>query len=393
MKKGIEVIILYLMIRMVSEVGIVYSDVSLKKIKEQPQTYKNTGVRIKVVFNKITDNWAPVFTFFTPEKYINFAAWGYDQQIWFKKSLLNDYPYFYIRKDNPHSKKIVNAERFSCMILKGVVSNIYAGRAWIEVEEITTGLTPCINEEILSLAIKANENFRKNNFVMALYYAEKLNKLLLPPILYKRNKEIMCFCYLQTSLKKKALSCYEELFNLTQNEQYRILIEQLQTEQKEGSNNTIEEETQKLRAQIEKKEAEIKMLKKKVSYLEKVLKSHLEPPPTVVYTAGPNFTSYTNENDICLANIKYVRRNVEERLPREKFESLINSNHKCKIEINPHLMQKAEKVVKEAKRRNYYEPYLPPTSHLTIRVFRRTLERRLDREEFEYLLKNVKNQL
>ncbi|MFN7181228.1 MAG: hypothetical protein ACK4NF_00935 [Planctomycetota bacterium] len=247
-----------------NELGVQYQETTLSRIKSSPSAYLNMGIKVKVIFNRITDYWAPVFTFFNSDQFINFSVWGYEQKIWFKKSLLNDYHYFYVNKNSKAGKKIIKAKKYECLYLKGVVRNVYNNRGWIEVEEAESNVTPCISEDILSLAIKANESFKEENFIETLYYSQKLEKEVLLPTLKKRTKEIKCFSYLQLNMKKQAIKCYEELHHLTREEKYKTIIEHLEKEMRKRNANPSLHLLTKIKNIVRKKNVEIEKLKREI---------------------------------------------------------------------------------------------------------------------------------
>ncbi len=388
--------------KLYGDLGVTYEGTTLSRIKKSPGAYNNMGIKIKVIFNTITEYWAPVFTFFSSEKFINFAVWGYEQKIWFKKSLLNDYPYFYVRKDTKEAKKIIKTKKFECLYLKGVVRNVYNNKAWIEVEEIKSNVFPCISEEILSLAIKANESFKEDNFIETIYFAEKLERMVLLPALEKRTKEIKCFSYLQLNLKKQSLECYKKLFSLTGDKKYKIIIDSLKKElKKKGNGDKALHMLKEIRYIVKRKNKQIEQLKKQIRKLKNLIsesnniKMGIIPKPFISIQFGHdiNANQVKISND-CRNNINkyYVRRIVERRLDREEVLELITLKNKC---------QNLKKEVDETGARffNLIKPKLgskiseDKKEKKPIKFFRRIVERRLNREEFEYLIARAKEQL
>lgn len=381
--------LLYLVSAMLlCEIGIKYEEVTLTKIKESPSSFKNMGVKVKVIFNSLTDNWIPVFTFFTSEKYINFAVWGYEEHIWYKKVLLHDYPYFYIRKDIDDAKKILIAKRYECFDLKGIVRNVYENRAWIEIEEVKKSTSACIDENILSLSIKANESFQEDDFIETLYFTEKLKNLTLPFELDKRIRDIRCFSYLQLNLKKEAMRCYRDLLSITGEEKYRMIIERLKKSHKKDK---ISKDTmlhiKKLQQIIKEQNIEIENLKREIEELKKGV-FFFQPDDkrdndftTASVKNGAVINPVQTELSACEEVRIPGRRIVEKRLDKEELNALLEKKHKCIISKG-YVTRPAQQDVKEYNRKMD-----------TFRVSRRIIERRLDREEFEYLLSRSRKQL
>ncbi len=393
MKIKVSVAILWLMAALLfAEIGIEYEDTTLSKIKGSPTSFKNLGVKVKIIFNSLTDNWVPVYTFFSPEKYINFAGWGYEEHIWYKKVLLNDYPYFYIRKDIDEARKIVKANKYQCFELKGVVRNVYEGKAWIEVESIKPSTSPCIDEDILSLAIKANESFRKDDFIETLYFADKLKNKSLPSDLDIRIRDIKCFSYLQLNLKKDALHCYRSLFSITGEEKYKMIIERLKKYSSQSKlNKNMIRSIKKLQHLLIQKDRQIESLQKEIVVLKKnILNKNLK-------TQSANINNQTNfSRDIsfikltleCNNLISSGRRTVEKRLDRDEMSEMIEKRRICSNlhkESNKVVWANIPDIQKPLDEKIEIENKKEKNTNIS-NFFRRIIDRRLDREEFEYLL-------
>jgi len=118
--------------------------VSLAKIIEDPDAFKATSVDFVIQFHETTGFFNPFFTRCTPERYVNFAAWGEGQALWMPEDFARSHPLFFVVKDTPMSKKVLKAAPFTRFRCKGRVESTFMGRAWIsitEIEEEGTSLT------------------------------------------------------------------------------------------------------------------------------------------------------------------------------------------------------------------------------------------------------------
>jgi len=118
--------------------------VSLTKVLEDPEAFKAVEVEFVIQFHETTGFFNPFFTRFTPERYVNFAAWGDGQALWMPEDFAASHPLFFVEKGTPMAKAILHAAPFTRFRVTGRVESTFMDRAWIaitELEEEGTSLT------------------------------------------------------------------------------------------------------------------------------------------------------------------------------------------------------------------------------------------------------------
>jgi len=110
--------------------------VSLAKILDDPDAFKAVSVDFVIQFHETTGFFNPFFTRFTPERYVNFAAWGEGQALWMPEDFAESHPLFFVEKQTPMSKAILHAAPFTRFRCTGRVESTFMGRAWISIQKI-----------------------------------------------------------------------------------------------------------------------------------------------------------------------------------------------------------------------------------------------------------------
>lgn len=109
----------------------------LEQVLANPPSYLETVLRIPVRFNSYGSVFNPVFTRFVPERYLNFSAWSVDKRLWQAGDLVDDYPFFFVRKNNPEFKTFLRFKRFETMILLVRLGDLFKGQPYFEVLAVT----------------------------------------------------------------------------------------------------------------------------------------------------------------------------------------------------------------------------------------------------------------
>ncbi|MFQ5845872.1 MAG: tetratricopeptide repeat protein, partial [Planctomycetota bacterium] len=118
--------------------------VTLRDLMRAPHDYLDVPVRFKVYFHRRGDSFNPYFTRFDEEMYVNFSAWPFDARLYEKRDFQRSYPFFFMLRVNPGTKKLRRYERMEALEVDGYVRDVFKGQPWIEVvhhHSISDGLT------------------------------------------------------------------------------------------------------------------------------------------------------------------------------------------------------------------------------------------------------------
>jgi hypothetical protein len=151
--------------------------VSLAKIIDDPNAFKAVPVNFVIQFHETTGFFNPFFTNFTPERYLNFSAWGEKQALWMPEDFANSHPLFFVAKSSPHAATILKLAPFARLRVKGVVTSTFMGKAWIDIREVKaegTSLTSSALGHIIAgdkLAMQDRHNAAIQHYMKA--YGDK----------------------------------------------------------------------------------------------------------------------------------------------------------------------------------------------------------------------------
>lgn len=141
--------------------------VPLSEILNSPQAWLDIPVRIPIRFSRIGTCYNHFFTQFNNEQYINFAAWDIQTHIWNPDGFANDYPFFYIEKDNPEVKTFLKLRPFDTICVLAKVTSIFRNKPFIRIVWLChlEGRLHIDNLRLLHLGMK---QFRQRNFEQAI---------------------------------------------------------------------------------------------------------------------------------------------------------------------------------------------------------------------------------
>ncbi len=113
-----------------------FSRVTLTDLQTNPTSFKTAQIRFKAIFHKIESIYSPFYTPFVPEKYMAFSVWDYDKKLWIKGDRLKDFPFIFIKKDNPRLARAATCKKYSLVEIVGTVENDFNNTPWIEATEV-----------------------------------------------------------------------------------------------------------------------------------------------------------------------------------------------------------------------------------------------------------------
>ncbi len=140
-----------------------YYETTLERVRENPRSFTNRHVSVRVLFHKIDDNFSPFFSQFDEENYINFSVWGVNQAIWRKKEMINDFPFFYIDNEHNDVNEILQARKFAIVELKCTVVNVMEGHPFIQVRQADLEYQKTYTDQLLGKLIRARSHYNKGN--------------------------------------------------------------------------------------------------------------------------------------------------------------------------------------------------------------------------------------
>jgi hypothetical protein len=110
--------------------------VTLAKVLEDPSAFLGVPVEMTIQFHETTKFFNPFFTRFTPERYVNFAAWGDEAALWMPEDFAASHPLFFVNKGGPDAQKVLGLAPFTRLRVTALTLSTFKGQAWIEILKI-----------------------------------------------------------------------------------------------------------------------------------------------------------------------------------------------------------------------------------------------------------------
>jgi hypothetical protein len=114
-----------------------------------------------LTFHQYTQVYNPYFTRFVPERYLNFAAWGDEQEIWKVEEYSRDFPFLFVAKKARNLSDFLKLKRFDRVQVIGEIKDIFKGKPWIELYSIKP-LDGKITEKSLVHRVRGDMAMKKN---------------------------------------------------------------------------------------------------------------------------------------------------------------------------------------------------------------------------------------
>jgi hypothetical protein len=100
----------------------VYQDVDLVNVIKSPLSYMRMSVRFWGMLNRLDEKiFVPMFSTFRQEEHYAFSVWPVGSRVWEEGDRARSIPTMYIRKDNPDLQKVLDAPRYSVILIQGMV--------------------------------------------------------------------------------------------------------------------------------------------------------------------------------------------------------------------------------------------------------------------------------
>jgi len=145
----------------------------LSDILEDPDSWFEVVVRIPLRFEGIRNVYTPFFSHFDREHDVNFSAWDIHSPIWERRGFRNDYPFFYVPKDNPELKTFLKLRRFETISVLGKVAAIFKDRPYIKVVYVCR-MPGELNINNLTLLNRGMRAYKERRFELALGSFQKI---------------------------------------------------------------------------------------------------------------------------------------------------------------------------------------------------------------------------
>ena len=86
--------------------------VTLSQLMKTPESFRAVPCEFTLTFHQFTQVYNPYFTRFVPERYLNFAAWGDEQEIWKVEEYFRDFLFLFVSKGAKNLTDFLKLERF-----------------------------------------------------------------------------------------------------------------------------------------------------------------------------------------------------------------------------------------------------------------------------------------
>ena len=108
--------------------------IPLQKIIANPDAFLDIPVSFVIQFHRLEKADNPVFTRFLKQWDMNFSAWADGERLWTKEGFKNDFSYFFVRRGSEGHQTLLKAPIFSRWVVTGIVTRVFKGKPWIQVE-------------------------------------------------------------------------------------------------------------------------------------------------------------------------------------------------------------------------------------------------------------------
>lgn len=137
-----------------------YKETTLDALKASPSTFKDVDVQFVCRFNRIENLYGSFYTPFTPENYLALSVWSPTDRPWIREERARVFPFIYMRKSSPELARVVQAERYSWLEIRGTILNDFHGTPWILANHIRAASRHRLNNSLVQHLILANEALR-----------------------------------------------------------------------------------------------------------------------------------------------------------------------------------------------------------------------------------------
>jgi tetratricopeptide (TPR) repeat protein len=150
-----------------------FSAVSLDALVNAPSAYKYVDVRFPAVLNRVGEKgFVPFWTPFLVENYTAFSAWSTTADLTDPDVRSRSHPLLFIHKNNPSTKDLVEAPRFSRVLVEGRLTGDYDQMAWIEVTRVLVEEEEVYTESALADLALAKEALAAKKGAQAVRFLE-----------------------------------------------------------------------------------------------------------------------------------------------------------------------------------------------------------------------------
>ncbi|MCK6480086.1 MAG: hypothetical protein L6R43_08025 [Planctomycetes bacterium] len=111
--------------------------VPFEKVLADPGAYRDVGFILTLQFTEKRTLFNPYFTAFSPDSYVNFAAWPDGAELWDREQYVKPYAFFFLAKGDPFVPSLKDLPRRTRIRCRAVVRSIFRGEPWIEVRSVS----------------------------------------------------------------------------------------------------------------------------------------------------------------------------------------------------------------------------------------------------------------
>jgi len=145
-----------------------YAHVSLREVRNNPTSFKSNKVAFKCRLNKVENQYAPFYTPFTPDRYLQVSCWGPESLVFAEKDRLDLFPNLFARRDMKWVPDLLETRRYSWIYVWGEVRNDFNETPWIEILDFEVMSEKSFTDVTLGAAIRGYDAFQKQDFEGAL---------------------------------------------------------------------------------------------------------------------------------------------------------------------------------------------------------------------------------
>ncbi|MEQ8765029.1 MAG: tetratricopeptide repeat protein [Planctomycetota bacterium] len=131
--------------------------VELAAVRQTPEAFINVPIRTAVYFHQFDKFYNPYYTFFDPDRFLNFSAWGEEQELWNRKEYKQDHTFFFMAKHSANLDKLLELKKYDRVILRGTVRTEFKGTPWIEIFDLEVDEEQNIAENDLIKLVRAKK--------------------------------------------------------------------------------------------------------------------------------------------------------------------------------------------------------------------------------------------
>jgi chromosome segregation ATPase len=243
-----------------------YVKTTLEQIVKTPQEY--TGdVEFECVFNQVNEEFfLHIYTPFTPDRYTSLSVWPSESSMMTLRDFGNRLvPTLYVRKDNPTHHDIQPLKKYQSIRVWGAVRSHFDNRPWIEVYLIDEGSVTW-NERALNLMLCGDQAAREGKTRHATAHYNEAMSMGVPAQAQKSAlvsaARSLAAIGTEDSVRE-AKNFYARALEGGQDD--RLAAEVAMLEPGKPVAPGTQEEMDRLRADLARREAEIAELKEKLS--------------------------------------------------------------------------------------------------------------------------------